>query len=64
MTKDNTEDLLKLEGEVVKAGLAMQQSSLELLQAEIKALAAILPGQPAPERSDAEVEADFDNMPV
>jgi hypothetical protein len=41
---------------------------LKLLQAEMEALARMIPGlAPLPEmvlRCDAEIEADFDNMPV
>lgn len=42
-----------------------QQVALSLLLAEMTALSAMIPGlQPQGLRSEAEVEADFDNMPV
>ena len=61
-------DLIRHEADLIQAGLAMQSSlqcqGLELLLAEMCALAQMLPGTPHPARSDAETEADFDNMPV
>lgn len=42
----------------------LQAQGLEVLRAELIALAALLPGAPHPPRSEAETEADFDNMPV
>ena len=42
-----------------------QQVALSMLLAEMTALSAMIPGlQPQRLRSEAEVEADFDNMPV
>ncbi|NGM47724.1 hypothetical protein G5B31_19505 [Rhodobacter sp. SGA-6-6] len=42
-----------------------QQVALSMLLAEMTALSAMIPGlKHPPLRSEAEVEADFDNMPV
>lgn len=68
MTKSNTglEEMAKVAGEVTAATLAGQAAGLGLLLAEMQALAQMMPGAPVPlaERDQAEVEADFDNMPV
>ncbi len=46
-------------------GQAQQQAGLSILLAEMTALSAMIPGlQPQHLRTEAEVEADFDNMPV
>ncbi|HSF65184.1 MAG TPA: hypothetical protein VLA78_12395 [Paracoccaceae bacterium] len=42
---------------------AAAEVGLRVLLAEMQALAAVLPAAHPP-RSDAEIEADFDNMPV
>jgi len=44
------------------AALVGQTMGLQLLAAEMQALACILPGHTAP--SEDEIEDDFDNMPV
>jgi len=61
----------QLMGEMTETALAGQVVGLKLLAAEMEALSHMLPGvpgadpQPNPEsRTDAEIEADFDNMPV
>jgi hypothetical protein len=46
------------------AGVDLQQQGLRLLLAEMRALAVLLPCAAAHPPSDAEVEAQFDNMPV
>lgn len=63
--------LAHLAGEFVEAAVAAQNIGLALLQAEMQALTQVLPGTAAPAHSEAElaraeaqVEADFDNMPV
>lgn len=49
----------------VAEGQAQQQVALSLLLAEMTALSAMIPGlHPQALRTEAEVEADFDNMPV
>lgn len=63
-TKNPPNVLLQLEADVMQAGLKAQARTLALMLAEMRALAALMPGQARPSRSDAEVEADFDNMPV
>ncbi|MCU0825863.1 MAG: hypothetical protein MUE52_00285 [Tabrizicola sp.] len=57
-------DLIRQEADLIEAGLQLQSQGLDLLLAEMRALANVLPGQATPSRSDAEVESDFDNMPV
>jgi hypothetical protein len=57
-------DMVQLEAEMIEAGLAAQSTSLDLLLAEMRALAALMPGHELEARSDTEIEADFDNMPV
>lgn len=68
MTKTNAglDEMAKVAGEVTAAAFAGQAAGLGLLLAEMQALARMMPGNPAPmpERDQAEVEADFDNMPV
>lgn len=63
-TTNPPDDLLRLEADVMQAGLKAQARTLDLMLAEMRALAALMPGQAGPPRSDAEIEADFDNMPV
>lgn len=55
-----------VEAGLIEAGLSLQNEGLQLLLAEMQALAALIPAAvPAsPPTSDAEVEAGFDNMPV
>jgi hypothetical protein len=68
MTARNVTDLLQAEAELVSSGLDLQAQALTLLLAEMRALSEALPGaaHAAPSRAetDAEIEADFDNMPV
>lgn len=61
----------QLMGEITEVALAGQAVGLKLLAAEMEVLSGMLPGapgaepQPVPQnRTDAEIEADFDNMPV
>lgn len=60
------EEMAKVAGEVTAAAIAGQAAGLGLLFAEMQALAQMMPGNSAqmPERDQAEVEADFDNMPI
>ncbi len=69
MTKPNDsalDQMAHLAGEMTDVVIAGQSAGLRLLAAEMQALAAMLPGmaEPAPAQTDAEIEADFDNMPV
>lgn len=64
MTARTPADLIREEADLLAAGLEIQTQGLELLLAEMRALAALMPGDPAPSATDAEVEAGFDNMPV
>lgn len=57
-------DLIRDEAELLAAGMDLQQRSIALLLAEMHALAAMLPGDAQEPKTDAEVEAGFDNMPV
>ena len=61
------EQMAHLATEMTEAALAGQAAGLKLLQAEMEALAQLLPGgSPVPHqpKPDTETEADFDNMPV
>jgi hypothetical protein len=64
MTAKNIADLIRAESELLSAGIKMQTQGLELLLAEMHALAALMPGEDSRLPTDAEVEAGFDNMPV
>lgn len=68
MTGKSPADLLREEAALIEAGLTMQRQGLDLLFTEMRALAALMPGQSDPTRKpedvDAEVEAGFDNMPI
>ena len=57
-------DLIRDEADLLAAGLELQHQGLELLLAEMHALATILPGENSRLPTDAEVEAGFDNMPI
>ena len=57
-------DLVRKEAELIEAGIELQSQGLGLLLAEMRALAALMPGDESELPSDAEVEAGFDNMPV
>lgn len=57
-TKRNRPDAMPQQGR------SPERQAMAMLLEEMKALAAILPAATAPARSDAEIEADFDNMPV
>lgn len=65
MTKTRGEgaDLMQLATEMM---VAAQAAGVQVLEAEIKALAQAMPGgeQVDPLPTEAEVEAGFDNMPV
>lgn len=57
-------DLLRQEADLIEAGAKLQEQGLDLLLAEMRALATLLPGYaPAPATED-EAERSFDNMPV
>lgn len=49
---------------LAETAVTLQSDALRLLLAEMQALAHVLGGPPVHPRSDAEVEAEFDNMPV
>ena len=57
-------NLIRDEADLLAAGIELQQQGLDLLLAEMRALAALMPGDTPHEQTDAEVEAGFDNMPV
>ena len=50
--------------DLAAAGLALQGQSLALLLAEVQALAILMPGNSVPHPTEAEIEAEHDNMPV
>lgn len=64
MTARKPDDADRDEADLVAAGIALQQQSLELLLAEMRALATLMPGTETHQPTDAEIEAGFDNMPV
>ena len=59
-----TADLIRDEADLLATGIELQHQGLDLLLAEMRALAALMPGEPQPEPTEAEIEAGFDNMPV
>lgn len=64
MTARNPADPIRDEAGLVAAGMDLQQQGLDLLLAEMRALAALMPGNRTHRPTDAEIEAGFDNMPV
>jgi hypothetical protein len=50
--------------ELPALGLTLQCQGLELLLAEMRALAAMMPTEQNRLSTDAEIEAEVDNMPV
>jgi hypothetical protein len=66
MNAPSPDDLLRQEADLIESGLNLQSQCLNLLLAEMQALARVIPAAttvPRP-KSDGETEADFDNMPV
>jgi hypothetical protein len=67
-TETTLDHMAHLAGEMTEVALAGQAVGLRLLAAEMEALAHLMPGSSdtnlAPSATDAEIEADFDNMPV
>lgn len=64
MTKAPAKDMAGQDATATGAGIAAQATALDVLLAEMRALATLLPGHTDAARSDAEIEMDFDNMPV
>ncbi len=70
MTKSECpiDQMAQLADELTGIAVAGQEAGLRLLAAEMQALALLMPGavhSAAPStKTDAETEADFDNMPV
>jgi hypothetical protein len=65
MTRHEPNSLLQAEATLITTGLDLQAQALSLLLAEMRALSEVLPGaSPHLSRADAEIEGDFDNMPV
>lgn len=64
MTARTPAELIREETELLAAGIELQHQGLDLLLAEMRALAALMPGEDSRLPTDAEVEAGFDNMPV
>lgn len=64
MTKSPHRDLSPAESDLLKAGLALEEEGLKLLWAEMRALAALIPGAAVSLPTEAETEDAFDNMPV
>lgn len=57
-------DIVRDEADLLAAGMKLQHQGLELLLAEMRALAALMPGEDSSLPTDAEIEAGFDNMPI
>jgi hypothetical protein len=57
-------DPLRHEPDLIEVGMKLQEQGLDLLLAEMRALASLIPGSTAPHPTEAETEASFDNMPV
>jgi len=70
MKQGDAADMLRQEAELIETGLQLQSQGLEILLAEMRALARLIPGATPPTEAqtaaetDAETEAGFDNMPV
>lgn len=64
--KTPIEQMAALAGEMTEAAIAGQAVGLQILMAEMQALAQVMPGADLHHHTptQAEVEADFDNMPV
>lgn len=60
----NPMDLIQVETDLMKAGLALEEQGLKMLLAEMQALTTLIPGQPTALPTEAETEDGFDNMPV
>jgi hypothetical protein len=57
-------DLIHDDTDLLATGFQLQHQGLDLLLAEMRALAALMPGKAHSLPTDSEVEASFDNMPV
>lgn len=68
MTHPTPATVLQQEADLLEAGIALQTQGLQLLLAEMRALAAMMPTgdlpDPQDQATDASIEASFDNMPV
>lgn len=65
MTKSFAPDeLIRTETELLQVGMKVQEQGLDLLLAEMRALAMLIPGAETHHPTEAEIEASFDNMPV
>lgn len=64
MTARTPAELIRQEAELLQTGIELQQQGLDLLLAEMRALAALMPGEDSRQPTDAEIEAGYDNMPV
>lgn len=64
MTSRKPAELVRDEADLLTAGIELQHQGLDLLLAEMRALAALMPGEETHPQTEAEVEAQFDNMPV
>ena len=64
MTSKSPKSLIREEADLLEAGIQLQQQGLELLLAEMHALAVLIPGQETHLPTEAETEEGFDNMPV
>lgn len=64
MTPHHHTESLRHEAEMIEAGIAVQDQGLRMLLAEMRALAQLMPGRAEHHQTEAEIEEQFDNMPV
>ena len=64
MTPRTPADLIREGAALLATGIELQRQGLDLLLAEMYALAALMPGEDTRLPTDAEIEAGYDNMPV
>ncbi len=64
MTSRNIAEVIHDKTDLLASGIEWQHQGLDLLLAEMRALAALIPGDTPRLPTEAEIEAGFDNMPV
>ena len=64
MTPHHQNDSLRHDLDLTEAGISFQNQNLRILLAEMRALAQLMPGRTDHHQTEAEVEEQFDNLPV
>ncbi len=64
MTSRNIAEVIHDKTDLLASGIEWQHQGLDFLLAEMRALAALIPGDTPRLPTEAEIEASFDNMPV